>query len=202
MNRRFLAVMLCVLTTPVCAMTATVAPATQPAGSPGSSKTNAATTDAASTATATHAAADTAQGRSMAPNAVPLTRPAAVLSAPGVPLKSTAEPVAKSSPARPRPSAIVPPQTAAPVPSPAGAAWSATARQSTGMHRGTLQAINVGAGTFQVYGQKLAFAPQRVKVFNRDGRPGSIYGLKSGAKIRYTFEADPAKRRVAVIYVD
>jgi hypothetical protein len=71
------------------------------------------------------------------------------------------------------------------------------------MRRGTLQAINVGPGTFQVYGQKLTFNPQRVKVFNRDGRPGSIYALKTGASIRFTLDAtDPKQRRVAVIYVD
>ena len=52
------------------------------------------------------------------------------------------------------------------------------------MHRGTLQAINANPGTFQVFGQKLTFNPQRVKVFNRDGRPGSIYGLKGGANVR------------------
>jgi hypothetical protein len=201
MNRRLLAVMLCVFTAPVYSMTATVAPAAQEAGPPNSSgnpKANVATGDAASKANA-----DAMQGKSMAPNATTLTRPAAVLSAPGVPSKSTAAPIEKSAAARPRPSAILPSTVPQAVPSPAGAAWSATARQSTGMHRGTLEAINAGAGTLQVFGQKLAFAPQRVKVFNRDGRPGSVYGLKGGANIRFTFDgADPSKRRVAVIYVE
>ena len=63
--------------------------------------------------------------------------------------------------------------------------------------------INIGAGTFQVYGQKLAFNPQQVKVFNRDGKPGSIFGLKNGANIRFTLDAaDTKNRRVAVIYVN
>jgi hypothetical protein len=71
------------------------------------------------------------------------------------------------------------------------------------MRRGTLEAINVSAGTFQVYGQKLSFNTQRVKVFNRDGRPGSIFAVKNGASVRFTMDAtDPSARRVAVIYVD
>jgi hypothetical protein len=71
------------------------------------------------------------------------------------------------------------------------------------MRRGTLQAVNVNPGTFQVFGQKLNFNPQQVKVFNRDGQLGSIYALKSGAKVRFTLDPkDPAQRRVAVIYVD
>jgi hypothetical protein len=71
------------------------------------------------------------------------------------------------------------------------------------MRRGTVQAIKVSPGTLQVYGQKLNFNPQRVKVFTRDGRPGSIFTLKSGANIRFTLDAtDATQRRVAVIYVD
>ena len=88
-------------------------------------------------------------------------------------------------------------------PAPTKTAWTAAANASSGMHRGTLEAINVGAGTFQVFGQKLTFDAQRVKVFNRDGRPGSLFALKSGANIRFTLDAaDTRHRRVAVIYVN
>ena len=88
-------------------------------------------------------------------------------------------------------------------PAPTNAVWAATAAAGSGMHRGTLDAINVGAGTFQVQGQKVTFNPQQVKVFNRDGTPGSVSGLKNGANIRFTLDAaDTKNRRVAVIYVN
>jgi hypothetical protein len=210
MNRRLLVMMLCALAAPAYPMTAAVTSATQQAASPsaagGSAKAVAATADSATRATTTNATSDTVFGKSAAPNAMSLTRPAAVLSAPGVPPMSTAPPVAKSTAARPRPSAILPspvPKAGAAAPSPAGAAWTATGRESAAMHRGTLEAISAGPGTLRVFGQKLTFNPQRVKVFNRDGRPGSIYSLKSGAKVRFTMDsADPSRRRVAIIYVD
>jgi hypothetical protein len=83
------------------------------------------------------------------------------------------------------------------------AGWTRAVSQGTEMRRGTLQAINVNPGTFQVFGQRLNFNPQQVKVFNRDGRPGSVYGLKNGTKVRFTLDPkDPAQRRVAAIYVD
>lgn len=92
---------------------------------------------------------------------------------------------------------------ATPASTPVNAAWAQTARGSSGIRRGTLEAINVAAGTLQVYRQKLSFNAQRVKVFNRDGRPASIYNVKSGASVRFTMDAtDPSQRRVAVIYVD
>jgi hypothetical protein len=91
--------------------------------------------------------------------------------------------------------------TAAAAPAPSNAAW--TAGNSAGMHRGTLEAINPGAGTFSVFGQKLNFNAQQVKVFNRDGKAGSVFMLKRGASIRFTLDpADAQHRRVAVIYVD
>jgi hypothetical protein len=93
--------------------------------------------------------------------------------------------------------------TAVTAPVAASTAWTETARGNSGMRRGTLETFNPSAGTFQVYGQKLNFNTQRVKVFNRDGRPGSVFALKSGAKVRFTMDAaDPAQRRVGVIYVD
>ena len=92
-------------------------------------------------------------------------------------------------------------RTAAAAPAPSNAAW--TAGDSASMHRGTLEAINPGAGTFSVFGQKLNFNPQRVKVFNRDGKAGSVFTLKRGASIRFTLDpSDAQHRRVAVIYVD
>jgi hypothetical protein len=95
------------------------------------------------------------------------------------------------------------PQAGAVPPAPTNTAWAATAGNGAGMHKGTLEAVNVGAGTFQVYGQKLSFNPQRVRVFNRDGRPGTIFSLKNGANIRFTLDAaDSQHRRVAVIYVN
>jgi hypothetical protein len=95
------------------------------------------------------------------------------------------------------------PQAGAVPPSPTSAAWAATASSGAGMHKGTLEAVNAGAGTFKVYGQNLSFNPQQVKVFNRDGRPGSIFSLKNGANIRFTLDAaDSQHRRVAVIYVN
>jgi len=88
-------------------------------------------------------------------------------------------------------------------PAPTNAAWAAAAGTSAGMHKGTLEAINAGAGTFQVYGQKLSFNPQRVRVFNRDGTPGSVFSLKNGANIRFTLDAaDSLHRRAAVIYLN
>ena len=80
---------------------------------------------------------------------------------------------------------------------------AAVANDSAGMRRGTLEAVNASAGTFSVYGQKLNFNAQRVRVFNRDGKPGSVFNLKSGSNVRFTLDpTDPLRRRVAVIYFD
>jgi len=71
------------------------------------------------------------------------------------------------------------------------------------MRRGTLESVNVGTGTFQVFGQKLTFDAQRVKVFNRDGNAGSVFSMKSGASVRFTLDpTDSQHRRVAVIYIN
>ena len=83
------------------------------------------------------------------------------------------------------------------------AAAKAMADDSSGMRQGTLEAVNVGTGTFHVYGQQLTFDAQGVRVFGRDGQASSIYALKTGAKVRFTLDAsDPLHRRVAVIYID
>jgi hypothetical protein len=83
------------------------------------------------------------------------------------------------------------------------AAAKAMADDTSGMRRGTVEAVNIGSGTFHVYGQKVTFDAQRVRVFGHDGKASSIYALKTGAKVRFTMDAsDPQRRRVAVIYVD
>jgi hypothetical protein len=192
-----LVVMLYAFTASAYSMTANVTPSAQQAGSPTALGTS-----------ATSAVPDTRPGSAptaqAVPNAASVTRPAAVLAAPDVPMKSNA--VAKTGVAPTKANTFMPSaatQTRAAVPAPANAAWAATARGSSAMRRGTLETINVSAGTFQVYGQKLSFNTQRVKVFNRDGRPGSIFTVKNGASVRFTMDAaDPAQRRVAVIYVD
>ena len=79
----------------------------------------------------------------------------------------------------------------------------ATRDDSSGLRKGTIQALSVGGGTFHVYGQRLTFDSKRVKVYGRDGKPNSIYALRIGANIRFTLDAaDPMHRRVAVIYLD
>ena len=83
------------------------------------------------------------------------------------------------------------------------AAAKAMADDSSGMRQGTLEAVSVETGTFHVYGQKVTFDAQRVRVFGRDGKASSIYALKTGAKVRFTLDtSDPLHRRVAVIYID
>src|ERR1700716_2145426 len=79
---------------------------------------------------------------------------------------------------------------------------AATRDDSSGLRKGTVQAVSVGDGTFQVYGQSLTFDTKQVKVYGRDGKPTSIYALRNGSVIRFTLDAaDPMHRRVAVIYL-
>jgi hypothetical protein len=79
----------------------------------------------------------------------------------------------------------------------------ATRDDSSGLRKGTIEAVSVGSGTFHVYGQRLTFDSKRVKVYGRDGKPNSFYALRVGANIRFTLDAtDPMHRRVAVIYLD
>ena len=80
---------------------------------------------------------------------------------------------------------------------------AATRDDSSGLRKGSLEAVSVGGGTFHVYGQRLTFDPKRVKVYGRDGKPGSLYALRKGSTIRFTLDPmDPLHRRVAVIYLD
>lgn len=157
----------------------------------------------APTAAAPDARAGTAGAKVVMPSTAGLTQPSAVLAAPGAPAranyaragsaKSTAKPFMPGAGA----------QDGTVQSPPAKLAPAAIANDSAGMRRGTLQTVNPGAGTFSVYGQRLNFNAQRVRVFNRDGKPGSVFNLKSGANVRFTLDAtDPLRRRVAVIYVD
>jgi hypothetical protein len=80
---------------------------------------------------------------------------------------------------------------------------AATRDDSSGLRKGTLEAVSVGGGTFDVYGQRLMFDPKQVKVYGRDGKLTSLYALRKGSTIRFTLDAtDPLHRRVAVIYLD
>ncbi len=159
-------------------------------------------TYAADKATTTSNAAKRA-ATSAAPAPTAAIKPASALAAPDVPMRTA--PVAKFAVARDK-SVIVPggaTARSAPKPSAASAAWTATAQGGTSMRRGTVQTINVSKGTLQVYGQKLAFDAQRVKVFNRDGKPGSVFAVKNGTPVHFTMDStDKAQRRVAVIWLE
>ena len=74
---------------------------------------------------------------------------------------------------------------------------------SAGLRRGPLETVSVEKGTFSMYGQTLTFAPNKVKVFGKDGKQQSIYTLKRGGNVRFTMDpTDATHRRVAVIYTD
>jgi hypothetical protein len=74
---------------------------------------------------------------------------------------------------------------------------------SAGLRKGTIEALNVNGGTFNMYGQKMTFDATRVKIFGRDGKATNVFALHKGGKLRFTMDAsDPMHRRVAVIYVD
>jgi hypothetical protein len=193
MNRSLLVLALCFLAAPAYSMTATVQSTAQPPAS------GAPTGASAPAGSATTSGAASAAARPAAPSAASVTRPVAVLAAPGVPAKSTVVPGRRTDSHSILPS--VAPQSVALPPNSAG--WTTIASQGSGMHKGTLQALNAGGGTFQVYGQKLTFDAQRVKVFNSDGSPGSVLSLKNGANVRFTLDpTDLLHRRVAVIYVN
>ncbi len=206
MNRSLLALSLCVFTAHSVAMTATVAPSSQqgPSSAPGVTvgSGNAASAANANVPAQAAQSGGAAPGKAAAPSAASVTKPAGILSAPDVPAKAAAAPTGKSAGVRDK-AIILPATKVAPAPTPTSRAWAGAAGGGATMRRGTLQTFNSSAGTLQVYGQKLNFNPQRVKVFDRSGRPASIYAVKSGAKVRFTMDStDPAQRRVAVIYVD
>ena len=208
MHRSLLAFALCVFAGQGAAMTATLAPTSQQTPSaPGATAgggSSAGATNKTTSPSATQSSTTATPTKTASPSAASVIKPAAVLSAPGVPMKAAAAPAGKAAGVRDK-ETILPggASKSAPASSPASAAWATTARGGAAIRRGTVENMNMSAATFQVYGQKLSFNPQRVKVFDRNGRPASIYTLKSGAKVRFTFDTtDPAQRRVAVIYVD
>ncbi len=102
------------------------------------------------------------------------------------------------------PTTVPPVVRGAAPPMAAGAqATQATRDDSSGLRKGTVEAVSVAGGTFHVYGQRLTFDSKRVKVYGRDGKPASLYALRNGSTVRFTLDAtDPMHRRVAVIYLD
>ena len=187
---------------PAHAMTASVTTAQQP---PNTSSVPVGAT--ASKAAPTSVAGTAASGNKIVlPSAVSATQPATVLSAPGVPARANVATSSRAGSAKGAAKPFMPgagAQDGTVHSPPAKLAPAAIANDSAGMRRGTLEAFNSSAGTFSVYGQKLNFNAQKVRVFNRDGKPGSVFNLKSGSKVRFTLDAtDPLRRRVAVIYVD
>jgi hypothetical protein len=195
MNRRLLVLALGAVVLPAHSMTANVTNAQAP--------TNAANVPAG--ATASKAAPAATSGKIVMPSTATVTQPVTVLSAPGTPARANAATAARAGSAKGAkpfmPAAGA--QDGTVQSPPAKLATAAIANDSAGMRRGTLEAVNTSAGTFNVYGQKLNFNAQKVRVFNRDGKPGSVFNLKSGTKVRFTLDAsDPQRRRVAVIYVD
>jgi hypothetical protein len=82
-------------------------------------------------------------------------------------------------------------------------AAKAMADDSSGLRKGTLEAVDIAHGTFHVYGQPHTFDVAKVRVFGRDGKATSAYALRRGAAVRFTLDpADATQRRVAVIYLD
>lgn len=81
-------------------------------------------------------------------------------------------------------------------------AGTASTDDSSGLRKGTVEAVNPAGGTFHVYGQRLTFDAKRVKIF-KDGKPASVNQLRAGASVHFTMDpAEPLKKRVAVIYLD
>jgi hypothetical protein len=199
MNRRLLVLALGAVVLPAHSMTANVTTAQAP--------TNAANLPAGATASkAASAAPASATGKIVMPSTANITQPVTVLSAPGTPARANVATAARAGAAKNGAKPFMPAagaQDGTVQSPPAKLSPAAIANDSAGMRRGTLEAVNTSAGTFNVYGQKLNFNAQKLRVFNRDGKPGSVFNLKSGAKVRFTLDAtDPLRRRVAVIYVD
>jgi hypothetical protein len=193
---------------PAHSMTASVTTAQQP---PNTSSvpvgaTASKSAQVAPAAAVSDARAGAAGAKVVMPSTAGLTQPAAVLSAPGAPARANAATGSRAGSAKNTAKPFMPSagaQDGTVRSPPAKLATAAIANDSAGMRRGTLEAFNTSAGTFSVYGQKLNFNAQKVRVFNRDGKPGSVFNLKSGAKVRFTLDAtDPLRRRVAVFYVD
>jgi len=202
MIRNMLVLALGAVVLPAHSMTASVTTAQQP---PNAASVPVGATASKSAPTAPAGTAGSGN-KIVMPSAVNVTQPATVLSAPGAPARANVATSSRAGSAKSTAKPFMPgagAQDGTVQSPPAKLAPAAIANDSAGMRRGTLEAVNTSAGTFNVYGQKLNFNAQKVRVFNRDGKPGSVFNLKSGTKVRFTLDAtDPLRRRVAVIYVD
>jgi len=76
------------------------------------------------------------------------------------------------------------------------------AAADTGLRRGTVQKVDAGNGSFQVYGRTVAFDPARVQVIGADGKPAPLSALKSGSQVRFMVDpTDKSRDRATVIYL-
>ena len=82
-------------------------------------------------------------------------------------------------------------------------AAKAMADDSSGLRKGTIEAVDIPQGSFQVFGETLTFDAAKVRIFGKNGKPTSVHALKRGATVRFTLDpADATRRGVAVIYLD
>lgn len=82
-------------------------------------------------------------------------------------------------------------------------AAKAMADDSSGLRKGTIDAVDIPHGTFRVFGQAHTFDANKVRIFGKNGKPTGVHSLQRGATVRFTLDpADASHRRVAVIYVD
>jgi len=103
----------------------------------------------------------------------------------------------------PAPAGVAPPRPSSGKQEWGREATKSMADDSSGLRKGTIEAVDVGHGTFHVYGQQLNFEATKLKVFGRDGKPTNVYALQRGTIVRFTLDpADPKQRRVAVVYVE
>ena len=82
-------------------------------------------------------------------------------------------------------------------------AAKAMADDSSGLRKGTIEAVNIPDGTFQVFGETLTFDAAKVRIFGKNGKATSVHALKRGATVRFSLDPDDStRRRVAVVYLD
>ena len=81
-------------------------------------------------------------------------------------------------------------------------AAAAHADDTSGLRGGSIQSVDMGKGTFRVYGQTVEFNPRDVRVYSK-GAKASVFTLKPGARVRFTMDPkDPKKKRAGTIYVE
>lgn len=82
-------------------------------------------------------------------------------------------------------------------------ATQAMADDSSGLRKGTLDAVDVARSSFHVFGEPHTFDAAKLRIFGRDGKLTSVHALRRGAAIRFTLDPDDVtNRRVAVVYLD